>query len=401
MDNILENAFKISRQKFKLPLPTYKRFLYNNITTSKDKIIGIYGSRGVGKTTLMLQASKKFNYKNDEIIYISCDHFMFSDISLFKFVEYFYNLGGKCILIDEIHEVKNFEQELKSIYDFFDIKILFSGSSAIQLTNASLTRRYAMFKLPILSLREYCELKFNLQLPTITFEQLTSTHIDVATDIIERLEEKKILKLYNEYLIHGAYPYYFVNEDSFSQKVTDSINTVLYTDIAILYNVSASNIEVLKKLIHTICLSKPLELSIETLSKTVGVTKVTLYKYIDYLHRAELLRHITYEGKRFKSMQKPDKLYLSNTSLFPVLCNNSDKGTIRETFFASVVSVDSSLYYVNKGDFLVDEKYTIEIGGKDKSFKQIKDIENSFVVADDIEVGFQNKIPLWLCGFLY
>lgn len=401
MDNLLENAKKYSYQKFKLSLPTYKRFLHSDVLHSKDKIVGIYGSRGVGKTTLMLQVAKELDIKPDEILYISCDQLIFSDVSLFEFVEYFYNYGGKCILIDEIHEAKNFEQELKSIYDFMDIKIIFSGSSAVQLTNASFSRRYAMFKLPVLSLREFCELKSDIKLDNYKIEDIITNHENLANSIVNKISNEKILKLYSEYLSNGVYPYYFVNEESYYQKITDSINTVLYTDIAIIYNVSASNIELLKKLLLSICLSKPLELSIEALSKKVGVSKVTLYKYIDYLHRAELLRHITYEGKRFKSMQKPDKLYLSNTNLFPTLCNNSEKGTIRETFFASAVSFGYSIYYVNQGDFLVDEKYIVEIGGKSKSFKQIKDIDNSFVVADDIEVGFANKIPLWLFGFLY
>ena len=137
------------------------------------------------------------------------------------------------------------------------------------------------------------------------------------------------------------------------------------------------------------------------LSQKVGISKVTLYKYIEYLHKAELLTHIVYEGKRFKSLQKPDKLYLANATLFNILCLEPKVGTIKESFFTSQVSVNSSIYYVDRGDFLVDEKFIVEIGGKNKSFEQIKDILNSFVIADDIEVGFKNRVPLWLFGFLY
>ncbi|MEA3498456.1 MAG: hypothetical protein U9R16_05285 [Campylobacterota bacterium] len=183
--------------------------------------------------------------------------------------------------------------------------------------------------------------------------------------------------------------------------VLDTVNTILHTDLGSIYNISGEKIVLLKKLLTSICISNPLQLSIEKLSQKVGTSKVTLYKYIEYLHKAELLTHVVYEGKRFKSMQKPDKLYLANSTLFNILCLEPKVGTIRESFFTSTVSVKSSIYYVNKGDFLVDEKYTFEIGGKNKSFEQIKDIENSFVVADDIEVGFKNKIPLYLFGFLY
>lgn len=401
MVNLLESIRKISYHRLGIALPEYRRFLYENIQASTSKIVGIYGSRGVGKTTLILQVLQSFNYTAEEVLYLSCDHPIFADVSLYAFVEYFYERGGKCILIDEIHEAKNFEQELKSIYDFLDIKIIFSGSSAVKITNASFARRYSMFRLPALSLREFIELQLNIELDSYTLEELTLNHTSYADEINKKLSKEKILKLYHDYITFGAYPYYLHDLESYNQKMVDNINTILYTDVALLYKVPASKVELLKKLLLTICVSKPLELSIEKLSAKVGVSKVTLYNYIDYLHRAELLRHVTYEAKRFKSMQKPDKLYLAHPNLFGALCKKSEVGTMRETFFASMVSSGYSIYYVDKGDFLVDETYTFEIGGKNKSFAHIKALENAFVVSDDIEIGFDNRIPLWLFGFLY
>ncbi len=401
MVNLLESIRKISYHRLSIALPKYRRFLYEDITSSTSKIVGIYGSRGVGKTTLMLQVLKSLDYTAEEVLYLSCDHPIFADVSLYAFVEYFYERGGKCVLIDEIHEAKNFEQELKSIYDFLDIKIIFSGSSAVKITNASFARRYSMFRLPALSLREFIELQLKIELNAYTLEELTLNHTAYADEINKTLSKDKILKLYHDYITFGGYPYYLNDMESYNQKMVDTINTILYTDVALLYKVPASKVELLKKLLLTICVSKPLELSIEKLSAKVGVSKVTLYNYIDYLHRAELLRHVTYEAKRFKSMQKPDKLYLAHPNLFGALCKKSEVGTMRETFFASMASSAYSIYYVDRGDFLVDETYTFEIGGKNKSFDQIKELENAFVVSDDIEIGFDNRIPLWLFGFLY
>ena len=152
--------------------------------------------------------------------------------------------------------------------------------------------------------------------------------------------------------------------------MVDTINTILYTDVALLYRVPASKVEVLKKLLLTICMSKPLELSVEKLAQKVGVSKATLYNYIDYLHRAELLRHVTFEAKRFKSMQKPDKLYLAHPNLFSALCKRSEVGTMRETFFASMAAYEYSLYYVNKGDFLVDDNLLLLL--KKEVIKRVK-----------------------------
>ena len=403
MKNLLNNLFELSYQKIKNHKQQYHRFLFDIIIKNNSKFSGIYGSRGVGKTTLLLQIANALELESDEILYISCDHPLLAGVSLFELAQEYSKYGGKCILIDEVHEAINFEQELKSIYDFLDIKILFSGSSAIKLTNPSFTRRYSMYHLPILSFKEYLELSLNINKPfqSYSFEELTKNHINIANTILKQLGNEKILKHFEQYLKIGAYPFYFENKQNYTQMVLDTINTILYADLGSIYNISGEKITVLRKLLTSICVSNPLELSIEALSQKIGTSKVTLYKYIELLHKAELLRHIVYEGKRFKSLQKPDKLYLANTTLFSSLCMEPKIGTIRESFFASQVSVNSSIYYVDKGDFLVNEKYTIEIGGKNKDFSQIKGIENSFVLADDIEIGFGNKIPLWLMGFLY
>ncbi len=401
MENTLNSLKRLSYIKLNKKLPTYRRFLFDDVLNTQDRIVGIYGSRGVGKTTLMLQVAKELQLSYDELIYISCDHPLLQDVSLFDLVDYFYSLGGKCVIIDEIHEAKDFEQQLKSIYDFFDIKIIFSGSSAIKLTNPSFARRYSMKRLPVLSFREFLELKLSYSFKSYSIEEIFKHHENLSYEILDTLQDEKVLKYFKEYIVQGAYPFYFESSKPYFQKIIDSINTILHTDIALLYNVPPDKIAILKKLLTTICVSKPLELSIEKLSKTVGVSRATLYKYIEYLHRAELLRHIIYEAKRFKNIQKPDKLYLSNTNLCNALCIESDRGTKREIFFANQVSQNYSIYYVDRGDFLINEHYTVEIGGRNKGFNQIKDIPNSFVVADDLEIGFKNKIPLWLFGFLY
>ncbi|HIP27621.1 MAG TPA: ATP-binding protein [Sulfurovum sp.] len=253
----------------------------------------------------------------------------------------------------------------------------------------------------MLSLREYLELKYDLVLESYTLEALYTNHEKIAHKILDVMDDKKILKEFNTYRKQGAYPFYFDDGKPYFQKIVDSMNTVMHTDIALLYAVPADKIAILKKLMMTICVSKPLELSMEKLTRVVGVSKVTLYKYIEYLHRAELLHHVTHEGKRFKNMQKPDKLYLANTNLCDALCMDSDIGTRREIFFVNQVSYGASVYYVDKGDFLVAEKYTVEVGGKGKTFMQIQDIEHSFVAADELEMRHKHKIPLCLFGFLY
>ena len=401
MEELLEKALQLSFTKINQKLPIYKRFLYTNIKTSSSKIVGIYGARGVGKTTLMLQILKSLKLPTKEALYISCDHPIFADLNLFDFLDFFSKKGGKVIFIDEIHKIKDFQKHLKSAYDFLDIKIYFSGSSAIQITNPDLMRRFSMYKLPILSLREFIELSYNIKLKQFSLEEILKNHQILSEEIIKVINGKKILALFDEYNTYGAYPFSKEDKDKFLDKLQATIDASLYFDLAEIYKINIEKIHTLKKLLSTICVSKPLELSIEKLANISNISKATLYKYIDYLSRADLIMHITHEAKRFKSVRKPDKLYLANTNLFKALCLNPDKGTIRETFFASMISYRHKIHYLNKGDFLIDEKFVFEIGGKSKKSSQIKGLEDAYLAVDNIEIGFENKIPLWLFGFLY
>jgi len=401
MQKILESAKRFYQLKLNQILPEYKRYIFNDLKNSPAKITALYGSRGIGKTTLLMQVLKNDPIATKDKLYISCDHAIMKGISLFDFVDEFSKRGGQIIMIDEIHEAENFEKELKSIYDFLDVKVYFTGSSALHLSNPDFARRYSMYHLYPLSFREYLELTQDLNLTAFTLENILEEHEKIVSQIFEILKNKKILMHFDTFVNVGQYPFYFEDENKYVDRMIETINTVLHTDLTKLFNIQADKIDALKKLLLSVCLSKPLEMSVEKLAAKVGITKSTLYKYIEYLNDAELISHIIHEGKRFAALKKQDKLYLANTNLFNALCSSSEKGTLRETFFVSQVKNSHQLHYVDKGDFLVDEKFTIEIGGKNKGFDQIKDIKNSFVVSDDIETGFDKRIPLWLFGFLY
>jgi len=401
MKNLLENAKRLYSLKKNQKLPSYKRYIFNDLYNSEAKITAIYGSRGIGKTTTLMQILESSEVETNSKLYISCDHAMFQDVSLFDFVDEFSKRGGELICIDEIHEAANFEKELKSIYDFLDIKVYFTGSSALHLTSPDFARRYSMYHLYPLSLKEYLELIHDIELQAYSLEELLINHENIASQIISLLPNKKILKYYDEFLKVGSYPFYFEDKSKYIDRILETINAILHTDLSKIFSIQPDKIDTLKKLLLTICVSKPLEFSIEKLAKKIGITKSTLYKYIEYLNDAELIRQVTHEGKRFAAIRKSDKLYLVNTNLFEALCVNKDIGTLRETYFVNNISTKHKIHYVDRGDFLVDEKYIVEIGGKNKGFEQIKDIANSYVIADDIEIGFENKIPLWLFGFLY
>jgi predicted AAA+ superfamily ATPase len=399
MDNILDILLENSTRLIVGCESSYKRYFAKSIDFSQ-KLIGIIGARGVGKTTAILQYFKELELSFNQKLYISADMIEIADMSLFEIAKLFELHGGRVLAIDEIHKHKNFEIELKNIYDRLQLNVIFSGSSAIKLehSKADLSRRATMYHVQGLSYREFLELKLNISLPYYELEDITQNHTQISTSLLDKF---KPMEHFKEYLSAGYYPFYFDDKKRYLDKLETTINTVIEIDLPSIFSLKYENIANLKKLVKMICYSKPYTVNISELSKKVGIQRDKLYMYIDYLSRGSIFLPIRAKSRGDGIFIKPAKLYLHNTNLYHAYCKNAENGTIRETFFANMLSQKHELLHTKIGDFTIDEKYIFEIGGKNKSFSQIKDVPNSFVVADNIEVGFGDKIPLWLFGFLY
>jgi len=389
----------LSNQILAQKVPKYRRFLFDKIDFN-ERLIGILGSRGVGKTTLLLQYLHTI-FKEKKTLYIMADHPVVAELGLFAIADEFQKKGGEVLIIDEIHKIKNFEIDLKLIYDsFFSLHVLFTGSNAVAIDNAKadLSRRAVVHILPVLSFREFLELETTEKFEPIDLKDIIDNHASYAIDILSKI---KPFAYFEEYLQNGAYPFYTTSKNSYIQKLLSSSMQILETDLPMIYTIDHDKINSLKKMMIMLCQSEPYDINISKLCGAVELNQRTLYKYLGILQAAGLIRILGAKSSGISIISKPEKLYLDNTNLFSIFCDSPKKGTIRETFFASSLSYGYSLNYPKSGDFIVDEKYTFEIGGKDKSFKQLKDVKDSYVVADDIEIGIDDKIPLWLFGFLY
>ena len=390
---ILSNQIK--NQK----LPVYKRFLYKNIDFN-NRLLGIIGARGAGKTTLLLQYLKE-ETRAEETLYIIADHPIVLEHGLFNIADEFQRVGGKLLIIDEIHKVKDFEIALKLIYDTFnELTVFFTGSSAVALNNAKadLSRRAILYRLPVLSFREYLELESDQVFSSYSLAQLTQDHVTIASDILENI---KPFMYFSSYLQQGAYPFYKENQSTYLEKLFTASMQVLENDIPAIYSIDHDKINALKKMMVMLCQSEPFDINISKLCGAVGLNQRTLYKYLGILQETSLIRIMGAKSNGVSIISKPEKLYLANTNLFSIFCEQPKTGTIRETFFASMLAQQYTLSYPKSGDFLVNEKYTFEVGGRNKNTLQIKDINNAYIAADDLEIGALNKIPLWLFGFLY
>jgi len=389
----------LSNQILAQKVPEYKRFLFYKIDFS-ERLIGILGSRGVGKTTILLQYLHTI-FKNKKTLYIMADHPIVVELGLFNIADEFQKKSGEVLIIDEIHKIKNFEIDLKLIYDsFFSLNVLFTGSNAVAIDNAKadLSRRAVVHILPVLSFREFLELETNEKLEPIVLKDIVDNHTSYAIDILSKI---KPFAYFEEYLKSGAYPFYTTSKNSYIQKLLTSSMQILETDLPMLYTIDHDKINSLKKMMIMLCQSEPYDINISKLCGAVELNQRTLYKYLGILQSAGLLRILGAKSSGVSIISKPEKLYLDNTNLFSIFCDSPKLGTIRETFFASSLSYEHNLNYPKSGDFIVDEKYTFEVGGKDKSFKQLKGVKEGYVVADGIEIGVEDKIPLWLFGFLY
>ena len=399
---MLNNIIKLEKIILKGLKTTYKRYFFETVDFS-SQMIAVVGSRGVGKTTFLLQHLKdlKVLYPSHKSLYFSYDYPTNVDIKLYELAEEFARVGGEYLLLDEIHKYPNFVLDLKAIYDFYpQIKVIFTGSCATSIYNAQadLSRRTMVYHMNGLSYREFLELKLDKKLPLFSLKEICTNSIS----LVDKLQDEFIpLEHFSEYLQYGYYPFYFNDKENYLKYLTAVVNLTIEVDLVMLGYIKTSSVNKLKKLLNILCYSKPFELNITKVAANLEVSRNTLYGYLSHLEKGDLLTLIADNKKGISALSKPEKLYLNNTNLFYALCANPEIGTIRESFFANQLKEGHMVTTSKQGDFIVDDTYIFEIGGEKKGFKQIKDLDNSFVVQDTNSTEDNHKIPLWLFGFLY
>ena len=382
-----------------------KRFLYDRLDWA-DRLVGLLGGRGTGKTTLLLQHLSEQDAPAGAFLYLSADHIRAEALGLYEIGRDFFQGGGKLLVIDEIHKSLDWARRIKNLHDAFPAsRIIFSGSCTLklQLGKVDLSRRAVYYTLPSLSLREYLLLSSGVMHPSHSLAELLSDHPRLAADI---LQQGPVLGHFKTFLDHGAYPFFIEGADNYHARLRNVVEKVLYEDIPSTTGMKYSGVPILKKILFEIASSPPFLLNMERLAADLGVSKPTLYSYLTHLENAGLIAGVMPEGAGATLTRKPSKLFLGNTNFNKTIgreLNMEDPlGTVRETFFASQLkNAGHSIRAARKGDFMVDGQYVFEVGGRKKSGKQLDGRKNSFIVRDDIEIGFKNVVPLWLFGFLY
>jgi predicted AAA+ superfamily ATPase len=379
----------------------FKRYLFEVIQWN-SRLIGVKGARGTGKTTLLLQWIKEQNLATEKAAYFSLDDLYFTEHSLKDTVSQFYKNGGSILALDEVHKYKNWSIEIKNVYDFFpDLKIIFTGSSIIDISKqeGDLSRRALMYELPGLSYREYLSMLGIINLPVIDLDELLFNPVAIKKKIPQGFRP---LEHFRNYLNHGYYPFGLEDSSSVHQRINQLIRTIVEVEMAELKDFDIRNAKKLLQLVYVIAQQVPFKPNISSLSAKIGIHRNSLNNYLYYLEQAKIISLLFPAGNSTAVLQKPEKIFLNNTTLLAALAEQqSNIGTVRETFFLSQLQPLHKVHMPKQGDFFVNGKYTFEVVGKGEGQKQLDGIENAWVVKDDIEFPMLKTIPLWMFGLLY
>jgi predicted AAA+ superfamily ATPase len=382
----------------------FKRYLKSKIDWN-NRLIAITGARGTGKTTLLLQHIKEdHSIHTQDVLYASLDNIYFTTNSLYALANDFYMLGGKTLYLDEVHKYPTWAQEIKNIYDDFpQMKIVFTGSSMLQIfkANADLSRRVRHYQLFGMSFREFLifeGLLREIQQP-FSLDDILENHIAITQKL---LREIKPLPAFQKYLRYGYYPFYLEDVEGYGERVLQTFNTIMETDLPNVENIDFYSINRIKKLFYILSGMVPFTPNISQLSQMVDVTRQSLMNYLLLLEKAHAVLLLKKEATGIRQMVKPEKIYLQNANYcYALSAENPETGNLRETFFFNQLQQNHAVTYADPTDFCIDGKYFFEIGGKNKTMRQIKDLPNAYLALDGLETGFRNEIPLWLFGFLY
>ena len=363
---------------------------------------GIIGARGTGKTTLLLQQLQQLKKEGHNVLYVRLDDLYFSERRMFDLADEFRKRGGEYLYLDEIHKYSGWARELKNIYDSMpELKVVFSGSSIIELTeqDADLSRRALKYEMTGLSFREYLVMADIISLPALSLDEILQDHVEIASGIVKKIP---IFKYFSTYLKSGFFPYFLEHDRDYLMTLEQIIQTVMETDLRFIENYDIAQSKKMLVLLKVIAASVPFKPNVSKISQKTGLYRQTVLHYFQYLEKARMIRLVNQPDKFISRLQKPDKIFLDNPNLFYALNPGMvNTGSLRETFALNQLSVNHEVNLHEQADFLIDHQFVFEIGGKNKDSRQIRNLENSFIFQDDIEIGSQNRIPLWLLGFMY
>lgn len=377
------------------------RFLFSDIDWEQP-LIGIKGQRGVGKTTLLLQRIKETNPSGDKSFYVTLDNIWFSSHSFIDLAEILLKQGVSHLYLDEVHKLPGWEQQIKNLYDSYpELHVVFTSSSLLEIDHSigDLSRRVSMHSLPGLSFREYLMFEGHNTYERLQLSEVLYSHETIAPSISSTLN---VVSLFKKYMEKGYYPFYkSMRQDDYYNRLEQTVTTVIDSDIPAVENkIGYETLIKAKRLVSIISSSLPYIPNISMLAGVMGTSRGQLLRLLDLLDRAGIIRQIFASTGGPKSLAKPNKILLNNSSLMYAL-DSPQIGAARESTFTSLLGVNHKIEFAKDGDFIIDGRYLFEVGGKGKGFAQIRNIPDSFVAADDIDFGFGNKIPLWLFGFLY
>lgn len=367
------------------------------------QLVAIKGSRGVGKTTLIRQYIRsRYGINAGDALYCVMDSMYFTTHSLLNLAERFYQMGGKHLFLDEIHKYPTWSKELKEIIDLYpSLKIVFSGSSLIQILNADadLSRRVLSYTMEGLSFREFLRFYKGIDMPTYQLQEILSNPDEICQKVNSVCRPQK---MFEEYLRVGYYPFYDGDETDYYSRIENVIDFIIEQEMTQFCGVESAYTRKIKAMLLFLSDSIPYEVNIAKLASYIELNKNTVLSYLGSMKKAELLQLLYTDNKSVTKMQKPDKIYIHNPNMLYALAQTQRIGTIRECFVVNQLSVKHTVEYGKTvGDFKIDGKITIEVGGNDKSFDQIADVPDSYIFADNMEFPVGKKLPLWIAGFTY
>ena len=377
------------------------RSLYSQIDWD-DRLVCIKGAKGTGKTTMMLQYLKEHPKELERSLYVSLDNLWFANHTLQDVADWLHNNGGTRLFVDEVHHFKPWQTLIKNIYDDYPkLSIVYSGSSLMKLNSegGDLSRRQRCYELKGLSFREYLDFEGLGSFPARSLEEILANHRSIARGIASKFP---VVAKFKRYLANGYYPFYKTTRGGYLDRIAQVVTQTLERDWPETEDVTLATVKKTEKMLMILAASCPQVPRMNELYAELETDRNQGLKMLYALERAGLLSLLSSKSLDLGNLSRPNKVYCDNPNLMHALSPKVEIGTVRETFFLNQLrSAGRSVVYPPKGDFRVDGKYLFEVGGKGKGFDQVKDIPNSYVVNGEVEVGFGNKIPLWLFGFLY